>query len=345
MLHVKNKFHFREKIENDGGGAVNEKGLSNLPRVGSVTQSLRSRLFKFGRIEPNHEHEKTGLADVEVKFGWESYNNGTAHLRSYIGGVFPTGNKPNPHLLFPPVIGNNKHFGVLFGSNIGFYVWECDNHSLRNEIDAHGRFLFANHQERSFDLRDRQWSRYMETYSSKSQAAEAHRNQDPNSGTPGINVLTTRVRVEPRYTTTFNTGWIYSYCDWLVAEAGYNFFARQGERIEREHGFHNKIRRDQVALKHVDGNGLTTRSRTIAENFEGDKIGFDDFTGINPGDIEPNSAAHPPSISNTFYGAVGCHQEFFDYPTIFSVGGSFEFSHGNGALKRWMVWGKASVDF
>ncbi len=337
--HVTTKFEFCEKIVNDGGGAVNEKGLDGLPRAGSMKEALNSKLHKFGRIEPNRKHEKTGLADIEARIGWNTYDNGEAHLRSYFGVVFPTGNKPDPRYLFPPVVGNNKHFGVMFGSNFGFNIWNCGNHSLRQEMDAMGRYLFPNHQERSVDFVDKEWGRYQEIYANEGAAQFAASNQNPNSGTVGINVFTHRVKVEPRFATTFNTAVIYEYCDWLMAEAGYNFYARQAERIEL-----CKFNKD-ATFKHVLGEGQTSFSRTLFGNFQGDKIAIDDYTPIARHDINLVTAAHPQVILQIFYGALGFKSEAFSCPTTFSVGGSYEFSYVNSGPKKWMVWGKASVDF
>ncbi len=336
--HVKNRVDINEKIINTGGGAVDKIGLSGERRFGSITEAFRHKGMEFGLIDST-EHTKTGVADVEVRIGWDGYNSGDAHYRSYIGGVLPTGNKPDPRFLFAPVIGNNKHFGVMFGGNMGFMLWMSGNHLLRHEIDSQGRYLFPNHQLRSIDLWGKPWSRYMETYSSARQAEKAFLHDDPNAGTFGINVFTTNVKVKPRFATTFNTALIYEYCDYLTAEAGYNFFARQGETIEFVNFDHN------IALKHVDGKGLTTKSRTIGENFEKDKIPFKEFRTLTKKDFDLNSAAHPPVISQILYAALGYRCMEFCYPTNFSVGGSYEFSHSNGGLRRWMVWGKAAIDF
>lgn len=336
--HVKNRVDINEKIISDGGGPVHKRGLDGEPRFGSVTEAFRHQGMKYGRID-SINHEKTGLADIEVKLGWDGFNNGECHFRSYVGGVFPTGNKPDARYLFPPVIGNNKHFGVMFGGNIGFQLCSWGDHIFRHEIDTMGRYLFPNHQVRSFDLKDKQWSRYIEVYDSKRDAESAARRRDPNSGTFGINAFTGKVKVEPRFATTFNTAFIYEYCDYFNAEAGYNFYARQGERVE----FVNFDR--DVALKDINGKGLTSEARTIGKNFAQSKIPVSQYTRITKADFDENSAAHPPVIEQTFYGALGYRCQEFAYPTSFSVGGSYVFSHSNAGLRRWMVWGKAAIDF
>ncbi len=336
VMRVRNKFELRENIKNSGGGADDSKGLEGEPHFGSIKDAFNSKGMRFGRID-DREHEKWGLADIELKVGWDAYNNGETHFRSYIGGVIPTGNKPHERFLFAPVVGNNRHWGVMFGGNFGFVICAYGDHLIRHEVDTQGRYLFPNDQVRSFDLKDKQWSRYMEVYAGKEEAERAAQNKDANSGTFGINAFTTHVRVKPRFATTFNTAFIYEYCNYLLAEVGYNFYGRQGESVEFKHLPH-------LALKHVEGKGLTTRSRTIGQNFHNDKIPLDEFKVISRRDIDENSAAHPQVIANTIYGAFGVRCKEWRWPTTFSIGASYEFSHSNGGLRRWQVWGKAAID-
>lgn len=338
VMRVRNRFELHEKIISSGGGAEDSKGLEGKPHFGSVKEAFTRRGMRFGRID-DREHQKWGLADIEARLGWDAYNTGEAHFRSYIGGVFPTGNKPHPEFFFPAVVGNNKHFGVMFGGNFGFTLAASGDHLIRHEIDTMGRYLFPNHQIRSFDLKDKQWSRYMEVYTSKNQATAAATHSDADSGDFGINTFTTHVKVKPRFSTTFNTAFIYEYCNYFLAEAGYNFYARQGETVEFEH-FGDK----HIALKHVEGKGLTTRSRTIKENFPHDKIHVNEYRPIRREDIDENSAAHPPVIAQIVYGALGVRCREWTWPTTVSVGASYEFSHSNGGLRRWMVWGKLAID-
>jgi len=339
IVRVTHEIVFKEDVKERAGGAVEEDGLDGLPRVGTVTEALEN--WKVGRWEPNVKHDKTGIGDLELKLGWETYDNGKAHLRSYIGGVFPTGNKPDPELFFPPVVGNNQHYGVMFGGNVGFELWCYGEHRLRQETDTMGRYLFPNNQFRAFDLSDKQWSRYQEVYSSEGAAQGAN----ARSGTSGINVFIREVEVRPRFSTTINTALIYSYCDGFIAEIGYNFFARQGEEIEFPDDKCGIKCDTEIALKHVNGNGLTSRSRNIKDNFEGDSIALADYTPLNCREFDINSAAHPPMISQIFYGAIGYECNDWCYPTSFSVGGSYEWAHNCAGLKRWMAWGKLAFCF
>jgi hypothetical protein len=344
IMKVTNWFDIKETIEEQGGGVAKGPdgqpliGLDGRPRYDNMMDYFNKSNLNYGRIIPGKKLEKWGVADIELKLGWITYNNGEAHLRSFVGLTIPTGNKPEGRYLFEPVVGNNQHFGLIFGSNFCFPIIEHGKHHIRQEIDTCGHYLFANHQMRSFDLVGKNWSRYMEIYTSLDQATGA----GANGGSFGIETFTRRVEVDPRFSFTFNTAIDYTYSDWLVAEFGYNMFARQGEKIELDKDFP-----DGIALKHVNGNGLTTRSRTINSNFAGDSISLADYLvdPININDISLKSAAHPPLFSQTFYGSVGYQINSCHVPTLISVGGSYEWSRNNAGMHRFSVWGKLGMAF
>lgn len=339
IMKVTNWFDIDEEIIQTGGGALkNVIGLDGRPRYANMTQYFTESNLKYGKIIPGKKLEKWGLADIEVKLGWATYDNGEAHLRTFIGMTIPTGNKPSAEYLFEPVIGNNQHFGIIFGSNFCFPVIEHGKHHIRQEVDTCGRYLFPNHQVRSFDLVGKNWGRYMEIYKSLGQASK----NSPYNGSFGIETFTQKVEVDPRFSFTFNTAWDYTYSDWFVAEFGYNMFARQGEKIELVNEFPKDI-----ALKHVDGEGLTTRSRTINGNFAGDSIALTEYRvdPITVQDLSLKSAAHPPLISQTFYGSVGYLINSCKVPTELTLGGSYEWSRNNAGMHRFFVWGKVGMAF
>lgn len=202
IYQVENQIEFEETVINNGGGPLAQNGLDGVPFKANVEDLLNGPNWKLGRWSPNEKRSKTGIGDVEVKLGWESYNNGEAHFRSYIGGLFPTGNKPDPTQFFAPVVGNNQHWGVFFGSNMGFELHCWGDHTVRNEIDTMGRYLFPNRQVRAFDVVDKQWGHYQEIYGSQDQAATAAVANDPNAGISGINRFMREVEVRPRFSNT-----------------------------------------------------------------------------------------------------------------------------------------------
>lgn len=314
------------------------------------------------RTDCNGALTKWGLADIELKIGYESVREEKCYSEGYIGAVIPTGNKPTGEFIFEPIVGNNKHFGVMIGGSCGFEVWHSDENAscVWFECDADGRYLFANTQKRSFDLMDKQWSRYMWVYPNSSATPIADIQ-------PGINFFTKDMRVTPRGAVDCNTALVYKG-EVYNMEVGYNFFARCAEKVELCPGWQvgpgiagfNQVNvlNDDARINSADVGKVGTASNATISKFNGVAlIDTEDttalingthrviFNAIKESDINLRSAAHPAVITNTFYGSAGARWDDKEYPPFVGVGGSYEFSWDNTGLNRWLVWGKFGFSF
>lgn len=344
---VTNKLRFKEKIKSTGGGPVQELGLDNAPRVGSMTEAFNQANWNYGKINNNHRHE-TGIADIELRMNWSSSGqSGWCRTSSFIGALFPTGtriNANNAAYVFSPVVGNNHHWGLTYGSVINMRIFENDCHKFRFIYQVNSAILMSNFQVRSFDLKDKQWGRYMEIYANQDAANLASISENPNSGTSGINMFTKCVKVDPRYVSTMSGTFSYQYKDFLVY-AGYNFYARHAEKVTLP------AWKEHTALKAVTGEGATTLARTIGKNFTGSNIPYSDSIDdpsfvdslIFFSDLNLDSAAHPGVISQTLFTTLGYTAHVGRHAIFMGLGGSFEFSSANNALERLTGWAILSV--
>ena len=235
---VENSVKLCETITNDGGGPITALGLDDTPIVGNMREAFAQKGWRFGRITPE-KHKKWGVADVELKIGYNSCACDTYTMNSYVGLIVPTGTRIRARYVFEPVVGNNRHFGVSLGSSFAFEIWRHCQYTIMMYVDNDTRYLLSNHQVRSFDLIGKPWGRYMSTYKTSEEAAFAANTFNANSGTSGINVFTQCVRVSPHLSSNVNTGFLLtraSDCASWMLEGGYNFFARQSEVIELECG-------------------------------------------------------------------------------------------------------------
>lgn len=340
--HVENKLHFKENVINNGGGALPDTiGLDNAQVVGSMTAAFMQPTWKYGKIV-NCPLKKDRLSDIEIIIGWNGCHTEMCHYNGYAGVVIPTGNRPKAHYVFEPMVGNNRHVGVTYGTNMGFELWQCGDHRIYNEIDINGRYLFRNHQTRSYDLYDKSWSRYMETYATLADAEAASADANIRSGTSGINIFTGCVKVSPRFSAVVNTAFLYEYHNFQL-EVGYNFYGRQAEKVSLCYD-------GDAALKDAGGLGFTTIARTIRDEFEcvacpDVSIPVANYAPITTSDINIDSAATPAAISNIIYATMGYNWDMWCIPSFVAVGGSYEFSHVNTAIQRWTVWGKWGLSF
>jgi hypothetical protein len=356
LTRTKTAVNLKEKIINDGGGVDEE---ASPDAVANMTEAFKQSDWKFGKICKG-SMSKTRLADIEVKLGYEWLQHEPCHLESYIGILIPTGNKPNGEFLFEPVVGWGKHVGIMFGSAFGIQVWsdEEKERNLRFEFASHSQYLFRRKQTRSFDLKNKPWSRYQEVYANEEQAQEAAALPEDNPqrvtlSTPGINVFTQCVKVTPGFTFDMNSALVYT-CKGFQGEVGYNFFTRRAECVQLACPW-----KEGPAFKDATGAGQTRPIRDITGNPLLEESTLDTADGMLPvpvgryedslikeEDLDLQSAATPCLLSYTLYGALGYRWDERKRPPFASLGASYLFSNSNNAVvDRWTVWGKAGFSF
>lgn len=351
IINIRNTMGMCEVITSTGGGAANAVGLDGAPVVGSATAAFKQPSWKFGRIDNNSScMQKTGVAELSVLIGYNTVNHEHSSLSSYVGVVIPTSNKPTGRYLFEPIVGNGGHAGIMFGANLGFDVWQCDQHNLAISLSTNSRYLFANNQVRSFDLYDNQWSRYLMMYANSGAAEAAFAGGEGADNqlvgaVSGINYMTKCVKVIPRFWFDMNSAVTYtnSDCPWM-AEAGWNFFARQAEKVCLP-----KWTVNPAVVGGPLGNGGTTIARTIRYEFANANLAYSETnyaaTQIKKADINLESAAAPAALSYIVYGSVGYNWGTKCYPTFAGIGGSYEFTANTAAINRWNLWGKLGFSY
>lgn len=350
VQYVQNKMNLHETVINDGGGVNADTGLDGAPHVANMTEAFQQSTWVYGKVNDCRDMHEWGVSEIEFTLGYNAVACNTCDFNGYAGFVAPTGTKidqKNAAYIFSPVVGNNHHWGLLFGAHSGFTLLEHKEHLLRMEFDFEGQYLFKNTQWRSFDLvQQGQWSRYLEVYRTMQNATTASTDPVPlnmDAGMSGINVFTTSCQVHPKFSVNTNTGFTYNWKG-LQAEAGYNFYARQAEQITK---CANSWYTD-VAVKDVTGDGLTNIARTIKNNFTPSNVSLADYETISVltvADLNLNSAAHPTMIAHTAYVAIGWNWDEVRFPTFVGVGGSYEFTAVDTALDRWLVFGKIGFSF
>ncbi len=339
FVAVRNTAELCEKIENTGG-------TLEATRVATVKEAFAQSIWKFGRIDSGCSHHKMGFADIEVQVGYKWGEADDGHADLYAGVVIPTGNKPCGRFVFEPIVGNNQHFGILFGGTLAKEIYGTSKQSLFFVLSSNGRYLFHNTQCRSFDLKDKHWGRYMEVYENlaAAQAAfDAPTVEAGDHGSPGINVFTQKMRVSPGFAHQMNAAFMYKEKR-LGSEVGYNLITRQAEKTCL------RCWKEGPALVSAEGypaDGKTTKFRTISHTARGDEGAgtvAETYKPLTTADLDVSSAAHPAVVGHMLYGSFG--YRFGDSPDAVptaGIGGSYEFSSGNSYLDRWTLWAKISL--
>ncbi len=352
LTWVKNRMSINETILNNGGGV--DTAASNDPAVVDMTTAFRQAGWKYGKIDCRCKNTKFGVADIELKFGRQWWSD-CCNAAGYVGVLIPTGNRAKGCYVFEPIVGHGGSAGLIFGSEGGYELWNsCNNNwHLSWAWAAQGMYLFSRCQTRSFDLKNKPWSRYQEVYANLAQATEAAALADAESpraqylSTPGINVFTQCMKVTPGVWSNATTSFIVESECGFGGELGYNLLARQSECVDL-----NWV--EGAALKHTEGGGFTTFIRDItpspylnssAVDCSGVSLANYSSAVIHKADLDLQSAAHPAGLVHLVYGSMGWLWDC-KFPSYFTVGASYEFPyHDYSVMKRWTVWGKVGVTF
>lgn len=366
ITSVQTRMNLCETIVSNGGG-VNTNAVG---AVATAADAFAQSSWTYGRIDENSSAEtKVKLGDVTLLLGYEVIRHDKYHADGYAGILIPTGNNIRGKRVFEPVVGHNRHTGLITGASGGLVIWECPDKDrmLSVEFDCHGMYLFKHCEVRSFDLKNKPFSRYMQVYADQSEALQAYNVslENPDNiyaglvvGTPGINVFTQPLRVTPGYVSVSNLALLYDTCAWQL-ELGYNFYARQAECVELAKPWQVGPALKSFALLpnvNLDLASGTTDSVQQIGNIYGDlnAVAFQNTTTlqieydnnlIQASDLDLFSAAHPAVISHTLYASASHRWDERKHPVFVALGGSYEFEDDNTTMNRWMVWFKTGVSF
>jgi hypothetical protein len=350
VIHVQNNMHLCEVIVDNGGGA---NPTANNIVVANMTQALAQMAWNFGKITCAN-HSETKVADVSLMLGYEWSTDLDCYLDGFAGLIIPTGTKATGVFVFEPIVGDGRNLGIFTGSHFGKLLWTShqDQIGVRFEHAQECQYLFHNTQVRSFDLKNKPWSRYIELYANQAQAEQAAQlfmdgmeSLGENVSTPGINILTKPLTVTPGFSYTMNVAFTVTVKG-IQAEVGYNLFARQEECLKLACPW-----QEGPAIKALAGQGQTNPVRDMTGNEMLESITpvpLADYSQsmLKECDLDLVSAASPATVTQTFYGALSYRWDDRKFPVFLNGGGSYEFSHvSNAGLARWTIWGKTGVSF
>ena len=372
VVHVRNSMRLCESVNEYGQfydiTAPTEDPANLAVQNRSMTQALSQSAWCFGKIDCC-THDTTRLADIQALIGMQWGAHRHCFAQTFIGFTAPTGNDPNACYVFEPIAGNGGHFGLLLQQKTGISLVrnKQDDGIVTLATDITLEYLFSATEKRSFDLRDKPWSRYISLYRCKAQAQQAQDLANANNiagfflGTPGINVLTQEVDVRPKFSIAANMALLFgdhTRRRGFGGELGYNFFGKEAERVclkdcscfgrpaIRDHsgrGFVNPVRdmTNELLSNEAACLNADVRAKTDAQI-----IDDYDTRALTVCDLDLASAAHPSTLTHTLYGSVHYACSMGGCPLLFAVGGSYECTGAtNAGLHRWLCWGSVGVTF
>lgn len=361
ITHVRNSMNLYEDVINTGSGVVTvaSPGIYTTNQadeavkagaVGTATAAFAQAGWCKGKID-SCNHTATRPEEITVLLGKEWVKEDICYLDTFFGFLIPTSNTPKGEYVFEPISGHNGHGGFTMGNAIGFKIWQHSTRdwTVRATFDSNFQYMFNHNETRSFDLKDNEWSRYMQVYASKEAAQQAVTDTNIFAHTAGINIFTREVKVKPRYARTYNTSLIFE-SGRFQAEAGYNFYAREAECVELncDCPFPTGVALREVASPTA---GYTSIYETIIDRrgdvglIAGLPVSLYDDNVITEADLNLDSAEHPATTQHILYGSLGARFDEREFPLFVGIGGSYEFGPDNVSINRWTLWAKGGVSF
>ncbi|HRN78596.1 MAG TPA: hypothetical protein PLU71_05110 [Candidatus Dependentiae bacterium] len=301
-----------------------------------LIQAFNQPDWQYGKFCPNTLHSFS-IAELRIDGGRDYVTqNKLNQFRYYAILSIPFAPKQDASYIFDPFAGNNKHFGTGFGLNMNFLLnKDIEQFKLFYFIDLEAVYLWRNKQKRTFDLRNKPWSRFLPMN---------RQNGPPDQNIPGVNVLTFDVKVSPFGIFDFATGWRVQTGPFEF-ELSYSVWGRDYEHIKLWDtipetfcygvygiaGTGSMIEKGQVVATSSSMSTINCQAPNDAE-----------FTPITIEDIDFDSGAASSAIIQKLQVAAGImHDEY----VFFGIGGYFEFAQKNSALQNSGVWVKWGMSF
>ncbi len=152
--------------------------------------------LKYAKI-PNCDQTQTGFADLRVELSYDFLQDENYHFGLNIQAAAPTGNRRYAQFVMDPVVGNGNHWELGGGVSAHYTFSRNEYKNFSFYLDANLTHLFQANEQRTFDLKGKNNSRYM-------LAAKMTKNVDRLSGrdTPGT--------AQPRFNALFQFDNVYA---------------------------------------------------------------------------------------------------------------------------------------
>ncbi len=196
--------------------------------------------LKFGRIFGREVRSR--IAELQLTLGYTFLLSDWYHLGLGLRVALPTGNRPDMVFLLDALVGNGHHWELGGQLTSHVKVWESESmrHAIGLYLDANITHLFADTQNRSYDLAAHgTGSRYMvlqefaphSTDLQLSTTGPAAPYQSIGHLFPAINVTTLQSSISIPVQADVVLKLAYQRDDGFEFDVGYNLYARSAEQL------------------------------------------------------------------------------------------------------------------
>lgn len=322
---------------------INLHTTSLTPTVtGNLREAFNNPRWCYGRIDGNRTAIQVPWVTIMMgsPFMAQRYNQ----IGYYTGITIPTSKKADPKYLFSPIAGYNGHIGINAGVTFNILLnRNIDRFATCLYVNLDNIFLIRAKQKRTFDLKDKPWSRYMLYHVRCSEEQELQDIPASQQFVPGVNLLTRDAIVHPFNIVDFATGFRLTIENKVEIEVGYGIWGHTEEWVYLicEQQTPKDVGLIGIAGQTVDGVPHTASRSTISQLAPNDEF----FIPINDFDLDPDSAASWAALNHNAHGSISYLYFGSCFDGFVSAGWFLDFPQKNAALQTWGVWGKVGASF
>lgn len=309
---------------------------------------LSSEDLLYSRWYINENKKNTFASHLEWNLSYNSMYGDIVSAETYGGMLIPlTDNAKDPYFkyrpyIFAPMITNSSHWGLHYGTKLHIESKKTDTYSLEFIIAANSVYLFPGTEYRTFDLRHKPWSRYMQCYTDFGTPSQ--------EGTALTNELTLKCTVHPLFSFT-STAEIVFRNNLLNLSFGYSLYARAAEYLEIIDtppqlvlaSSSPDVAKNIINPVHSMGLRLEKEDFAVTPGVSTSDLQYY-ASLIRPFDIDKDSAAHPGVMTGIFY-AKGWLLQQEDSINSLGLGLSYNLSNHNTVIQRATIWVWGSIEF
>jgi hypothetical protein len=281
---------------------------------------------------------QSGIADIELLVGYKFTEKEECEVSGAIKIVAPTGNKASPCYLFPPVVGNCRHWGLGAQIKGSLNILKGADYSLECLFNLDLTYLFRADETRTLGYR--KGFNALNNWEASSVLAWNYYILAGESGThttfPFANVLTQDVSVLPAGRIQGHSSFAYHRNNTTI-DFGYSFYAQEGESVSVNCWENGKY---APAYPEYD----TSLPFNIADwNTQG---GGSSLGGAISGSmLDPNTAATPCFLKHSIHGAIGYTIPEWENPFMMGCGFAVDWAQDNATSIGYTLWAKVGVTF
>lgn len=318
IVHTKTDLDFTQsKISN---------AAADTDPVYDILTAFNNSEWKFQKIRTTHD-KTTQLTELRLGFAKTFISNHRALLSMTSAISIPTMRSYKNEYMFEAHGGLHGHAGIISSVHINApLTLDQEPFYCSFFLDAEHTLVVRSKQYRTFDLKDKQWSRFMQ-FRKKDELADVTY--------PGVNILTQKVRISPYSMFDVLAGFRFKTGS-LDAEIGFGAWGHPHARIKFTETFDETY---GIAGTAANYSASASTINTLAANDT-------NFTPIFVTDLNISSAVSPSKVIYKAHGSASYHYHTDSYAGYISLILQIQIprNHTNG-FKTWSLGLSAGTGF